>query len=619
VETDDVEFSGKIAGSVALEVGKQYEVIFEGKPYKCTAYETSDTGDTALGNLDVNSDAAIFGDNMGADEPFAIIYIENSGLWLYTEKAGSYTVEIVDPTAEGERVVIDKRFVGMLGGGQADWNQNDPTAPDYIKNRPFYTVSEAADGETIRETVNAGEYEGVGVGYFDGLFIPEAGRVYDVLFGGAKYKCRAYEIRTNVSDTYTALGDRALATTEIPDTVDGEDYGNGEPFAVLLDPTDTLMLYTAEPGVYDVEIAENANIVLLEEKYLPESVVRTGEQSFSDDEKAQVRKNIGAIGEGEVKSAYETAQDGGYLGTEEEFAEKLATDFIDWFGVGSSIPEGADLNTYKTNGKYYVSSESRARTLLNRPEGMNTNFCMWVFQRTTATIYSQLLLTLHGKLYLRSSSSSKWNAWVAYTTSDEIEALTQQIKAELLKAVGKPDWAQNDPSAAGYIENRPFYVTDETAETTAEEQVVDVPNALYEGEICGTVEMAGLLEENQVYEVTFNGVKYRCTAYECAEDDYVILGNTDINADISMLDIENKGNGEPFCILHGSHTSTTQLYTETVGEYLISIRRLKVMRLEEKFMPESVDGVVLRSSTPFSEKKFRITVNDNGIISVTQV
>ena len=36
-----------------------------------------------------------------------------------------------------------KNFGGSGGGGgggvQPDWNQNDDTQPDYVKNRPFYT------------------------------------------------------------------------------------------------------------------------------------------------------------------------------------------------------------------------------------------------------------------------------------------------------------------------------------------------------------------------------------------------------------------------------------------------------------------------------------------------
>lgn len=110
---------------------------------------------------------------------------------------------------------------------------------------------------------------------------------------------------------------------------------------------------------------------------------------------------------------------------------KEYVDEINWFGTGTSIPSGSDLNTYKTNGKYYANSESVAQTLVNRPDGMNTNFVMWVFTRTTASIKSQLMLTLHGKMYIRSSSSSAWRNWVAYTTSDEIEGLTDEIRQEL--------------------------------------------------------------------------------------------------------------------------------------------------------------------------------------------
>lgn len=148
--------------------------------------------------------------------------------------------------------------------------------------------------------------------------------------------------------------------------------------------------------------------------------------NLTAEEQAQARANIGA------KTTYELAQEGGYLGTEEELATKLATSHIDWFGVGVSIPSGADLNTYKTNGKYYAASESIGKSLLNRPDGMNTNFVMWVFQRTTSSIYSQLMLTLSGKMYIRSSNSSAWRTWVAYTTSGEIEEITNQVKQELL-------------------------------------------------------------------------------------------------------------------------------------------------------------------------------------------
>ena len=44
-----------------------------------------------------------------------------------------------------------------------------------------------------------------------------------------------------------------------------------------------------------------------------------------------------------------------------------------------------------------------------------------------------------------------------------------------------------------------------------------------------------------------------------------------------------------------------------------------IKHLDEKFLPESVDGVVVRSSNNGSTKKFKITVNDDGVISAVKI
>lgn len=135
---------------------------------------------------------------------------------------------------------------------------------------------------------------------------------------------------------------------------------------------------------------------------------------------------------------------GNYI-TEQDISGKLdKNNFIDWFGVGVPISTDDDLDTYKTNGKYYAGSESIAKTLKNRPDGMNTNFCMWVFQRTTANIYTQMIVTLHGRMYVRSSNSSGWKDWVAYTTSAEIESLKVELKQELLNELSDGTGAGSD-------------------------------------------------------------------------------------------------------------------------------------------------------------------------------
>lgn len=272
------------------------------------------------------------------------------------------------------------------------------------------------------------------------------------------------------------------------------------------------------------------------------------------------------------KSAHELAQEAGFTGTEQELAAKLAVDHIDWFGVGTSLPEGADLNTYKTNGKYYASSESRAQTIKNRPEGMNTNFCMWVFQRTSGSIYSQLMVTLAGKMYFRSSSSSAWRAWTAYTTSEEIEELTASIRQELLASAVQPDWNENDETATGYIQNRPFYAVAGVKVLLPEDEVIAEDLQGYGYGLCNTFGTVPL-EAGLMYTVRFDGTDYECSAYPITDGDIhcVAIGNEDLAVqEIPGASYEEGGNGEPFAFVDWGGGDTA-LYTAAAGSYQVSV------------------------------------------------
>lgn len=436
---------------------------------------------------------------------------------------------------------------------------------------------------------------------------------------------------------------------------------------------------------------------------------------------------VGPVGQ-DGKSAYFYAQEAGYQGTEEEFAEKLAVGYIDWFGAGISIPADVDLNDYKTNGKYFCSSESRAKTLQNCPT--TTNFCMYVFDRTGYK--SQLIIALNGKMHIRSSSSSAWRPWAAYTTSAEIAELTQEIRQELIETAIQPDWNQNDTGAADHVRNRPFWTTDET------EMIEGFPEELIEVGQEMFVMLPGDFKpvEGGLYLVYVNGISYSCRAYRIA-DEYgtVVLGNlemTDLNPDKAFA---NEGNGEPFAVAHwggeascfyarfptyynirilepktaavaqgqqitisselnaplpgvgglqcgkryrivlngmGYDCSAWQLedpensysytrlpvllgslktsdldpeglladkgddvpfaivdcgdgevilFTSQEGTCSIAVEAYcsKVVHLEEKYLPESVGSVVLRSNTPGSDKRFMLTVDDSGNLSVQQV
>ena len=44
-----------------------------------------------------------------------------------------------------------------------------------------------------------------------------------------------------------------------------------------------------------------------------------------------------------------------------------------------------------------------------------------------------------------------------------------------------------------------------------------------------------------------------------------------------------------------------------------------VNTIDKKFIPSELNEVILQSSTPSSSKKFKITVDDSGTISATEV
>lgn len=131
---------------------------------------------------------------------------------------------------------------GSASQTQSDWNQNDSTAADYVKNRPFYT-DDPVETEIfdVVALMNAGAYqwtidvEDAYCGYDCGqnLFFDTplvAGDKYKIQYNGANYECISVD------------GNNGLVV--LSDNVDGIDTGEYEfvvscaPY-ILADPSDT--------------------------------------------------------------------------------------------------------------------------------------------------------------------------------------------------------------------------------------------------------------------------------------------------------------------------------------------------------------------------------------------
>ena len=121
-----------------------------------------------------------------------------------------------------------------IGSTQPDWDQNDVTAADYVKNRPFYTGDPV---ETVLVEERTLAFAEVGNGGLHQAIIEStieitAGETYKVSWDGTVYEC----ICVSIEGTY-GLGNLSIM---------GVGSDTGEPFLVGVDKSDGNFIFTAD-------------------------------------------------------------------------------------------------------------------------------------------------------------------------------------------------------------------------------------------------------------------------------------------------------------------------------------------------------------------------------------
>ena len=120
-------------------------------------------------------------------------------------------------------------------------------------------------------------------------------------------------------------------------------------------------------------------------------------------------------------------------------------------------------------------------------------------------------------------------------------------------------------------------------------------------------EAVGCLDAESAYDEMYK------TTFDCIVSD-IMMPRIDgfefaktvrtLNADIPIL----------FMTARDDFASKQRGYRIGIDDYMT-----KPVDLDEMFLPESVGSVVLRSSTAGSSKKFKLTINDSGTISIVEV
>ncbi len=165
-----------------------------------------------------------------------------------------------------------------------------------------------------------------------------------------------------------------------------------------------------------------------------------------------------------------------------------------------------------------------------------------------------------------------------HITLENLGAALPPLKHLIDKKAEGVDWNENDPSASGYIRNRPFYSIEEKT------NIVSYTNIAIG--IDSYVELSANfpLEVGKTYIVTLNGITYECIARYWSDADAVLIGN----GTICGYGDGDSGNGEPFSC---DYYTDGELYLNAnAGDYSISIFHIAsdIHKIDSKYLPEDV-------------------------------
>ena len=162
-----------------------------------------------------------------------------------------------------------KGLVQKMKSFRGNWEQNDPTADDYVKNRTHWkeTKTEVIIPETSIEFSNAGQ---PAISPF--ILEIQEGSTYEVTWNGNVYQCVAYIV---VGPNVPSIGNGTIAS------VTG---GNDEPFFIASNGVDALV-FAEEAGTHTVSISSEATTWhTLDKRYLPTNLATTDDvQSVAND------------------------------------------------------------------------------------------------------------------------------------------------------------------------------------------------------------------------------------------------------------------------------------------------------------------------------------------------
>ena len=205
-------------------------------------------------------------------------------IWDYI---GQYVIKADKLTSNGH---VWKRRVGCASEQvQTDYTQNDSTAKDYIKNRPFYeyVIRNSVLADICSEVTASGEdwvsKDGImatGVGAGVAIYIDSSISIGDslqVILNGNSYTCPVEDYSSFGINGAIGFGDSSLATSGtvstygfvvvLASTLNSDKLDQTKPYVVLM----AVVPGSTAPTEFKI-IGDANKIVKIDEKYLPDNI-----------------------------------------------------------------------------------------------------------------------------------------------------------------------------------------------------------------------------------------------------------------------------------------------------------------------------------------------------------
>ena len=188
--------------------------------------------------------AAIRAENAAIHQPYP--NSETETWWVWDASAGAYTNTGI--SYKGESSV------------QSDWNQNDDTQPDYVKNRPFYE----GDPTVLLEESTIPFADG-GFGLYMASFSISSETTEDISKGvwRISWDGTVYNCTTGYLNETFVVGNLSILRA-------GSD--TGEPFIIGISDVQGSFIGTADTSDSHTLSISHVSVVTLDESYLPSTV-----------------------------------------------------------------------------------------------------------------------------------------------------------------------------------------------------------------------------------------------------------------------------------------------------------------------------------------------------------